>query len=108
MSKVTITLGGVDYEIDQLPIGVLRELDAEIADAPGPDLTKREKELFFFDQCLQVIFFAMKAKNPTVTIDEIKLIKSNMGEFFVARRKILEHAGLVVSSKPGENLAAAS
>ena len=110
MTKVTITLGGVDHEIDQLPIGVLRDLDAEIANTPLPEMTAKEKETFFFDQALQIIFLAMKTKNPTITLDEIKLIRSNMGEFFGARRKILEHAGLVVDkdAKPGERPAAAS
>ncbi len=100
MSKTAIiTLGGVDYEIDRLPIGVLRELDAVHTDSPLDTLSKKEKEIFFFDQCITIIHKALETKDPTISVEKIKKIQSDMSEIFDARLIVLKHAGLVVETK---------
>jgi hypothetical protein len=110
MKTVTIELGGNSYEITQLPIGTLREIDAEFADTPLETLSKREKETFYFDQAVNIIFSALKSKNPTITRENILSLPSEMTEIFAAREKVLRHAGLIVDrAQPvGEGRAVAS
>lgn len=111
MSKTTvIVLGGVDYEIDLLPIGILRKLDEEFADVPQENCTKKEREAFFFKQALQIIVYGLQTKNPAIDLAKLETIPSDMEEVFAARRAVLIHAGLMVETekKVGEERAAAS
>lgn len=100
MRTTTVTLGEVEKEIGLLPIGVLRELDAEFVGVPPENLNAKEKEIFFFDQCLNIILYALRTRDPTITLEQIKEIPSTMGEVFAAREKILRHAGLIVDRVP--------
>lgn len=111
MSKTAIVvLGGVDYEIDPLPIGILRQLDEEFADSPTDQMNPKEKEQFFFKQTCTIIVLGLQTKNPALDLKKLETIPSTMQELFEARAIILRHAGLLVKAetKVGEERAAAS
>jgi hypothetical protein len=110
MKTTTIVLGGATYDIEPLPIGVLRELDQTIAETPLDTLSKKDRETFFFDQALTVIFHGLKTKYPAMDMNKLKAIPSDMQEFFKAREMVLRHSGLLIDKevKSGEGEAAAS
>lgn len=91
-----IKLGDHELTINRLQIGVLRELDAEMADNP-PDLkNERQTEEFHFDRAIKCISIALSTIDPMWTVEAVKAIElDDIAEIFVAHRAILFHSGLI-------------
>jgi len=99
--SITISLGGREFKVSRLPIGVLRDLDAEVADFPtGDKVSPKDREFFFFDQTLNIIAIAVRKSDPDMTVEKLKDLESDMPELFAAREQILRFSGLVREKTP--------
>lgn len=107
----TITLGEHTIAIGMLPIGILRDLDVELAGKAEEGATDKEKEEFSFDQTIRIISYGLSTADSKWTVEAVRALPVNSSdEIFEARTKILLHSGLVKlrTTESGEEKAGAS
>lgn len=104
---ITITLAEKAFQIDQLTLQQLRDLNVGVAkSATG---TPAELVAASFDDALETIQVALRIKHPDMTPEKMYDMPITEAEMVGAVRDILRYAGLIKPEvqKPGEGEAAA-
>ena len=96
-----IKIGEQTLTVKRLQIGVLRELDAEMADNPPESMTDGQKERFHFDRAIKIISIGLSTVDPKWTVEAVSALEiDDIQEIFDAQRAILLLSGLLKLKEP--------